>query len=71
MGDQEDFIGCTIKREITKMKLKISQPDLINKTTKVFNKDVKSLMAFNTPATSHKGIVYNQEKVTNISYNLH
>ena len=37
MGELEEFIGCTIKRDLTKMNLKIYQPDLINKMTQVFN----------------------------------
>ena len=56
MGDLEDFIGCTIKCDLTNMILNIYQPNMINKTNQVF-KDVKSIMTFNTPATSHKGIV--------------
>ena len=42
------------------MTLKIYQPDIITKMTQGFNKDVKSIMTFNTPATPHKGIVCNQ-----------
>ena len=60
MGELEDFIGCSIKRDLTKMTLNISQPDIINKTTQGFNEDMQSLMTFNTPATSHKGVVRNQ-----------
>ena len=41
MDEIEDFLGYTINRDFTKMTLKISQPDLINKTTQGFNKDVK------------------------------
>ena len=37
MGELEDFIGCTIKQDLTKINLKISQPDLINKMTQGFN----------------------------------
>ena len=44
MGELVDFIGCIIKIDLTKMTLKIYQPDLINKMTQVFNEDVKSLM---------------------------
>ena len=66
----EEFIGCTIKCDITKMTLNISQPDISKKMTQGFNKDVKSLMTFNTPDTPHQGIVCNQEKYTNISDNL-
>ena len=42
------------------MILKIYQPDLINRMTKEFNKDVKSLMNFNNPATLYKWILHNQ-----------
>ena len=60
MGELKDFIKCTINHELTKTTLKISQPDLINKTTQGFNKDVKLLMTLNTPDTQHKRIVCNQ-----------
>ena len=46
------------------MTLNISQPDLINKMTQLFNEDVKSLMTFNTIVTPNKGIVRNQETDT-------
>ena len=61
MGELEKFVRCMIKCEITKIPLKIYQPHLIIKTTQVLNKDVKSLMIFNTPDTPHKSIVRNQE----------
>ena len=61
MGEIEDFIGCTIKREFTKMTPNISQLDLINYMTQGFNKDMKSLMTFNNPATPNKGVLRNQE----------
>ena len=60
MGELEDFTWFTIKRDLTKTNLNIYQPDLINKMTQVFNKNVKSLMTFNILATPHKGIVRNQ-----------
>ena len=50
MGELEDFIGCMIKRDLTKMTLNISQPDPINKMIQGFNRDMKSLMTFNTPS---------------------
>ena len=37
MGELEEFIRFTIKRDLTKMTLKISQTDLINKMTQGFN----------------------------------
>ena len=70
MGELEDFIVCMTKRELTKTNFNISQPDLINKTIQVFNKDVKSLMTFNNPATPHKDVVCNKYTDTIISYNL-
>ena len=70
MGELDYFIGCTINRDLTKMILKIYQPDLINNMTQVFNEDVKSLMTFNTLATTHKGIVRNQETDTKVPYYL-
>ena len=70
MVELEEFIGCTIKCNFTKMNLNISQLDIIKKMTQGFNKDVKLIMTFNTPDTPHQGIVCNQEKYTNISENL-
>ena len=66
IGKLESFIGCTIKRDLTKMNLKIYQLDIINKTNQGFNEDMKSIIAFNTPATPHEGIVRNQETDTKI-----
>ena len=48
MGELDEFIGCEIKGDLTKMTLKISQPDLITMMTQGFNKDLKSLITFNT-----------------------
>ena len=59
-GPLEDFVGCMIKCDLTKMTLKIYQPYLIAKITQVFNDYMKLLMTFNTPDKSHKGIVHNQ-----------
>ena len=33
MGRLEEFVGCTIKRDLTKTTLNISQPHIITKTT--------------------------------------
>ena len=71
MSELEDFVGCAIKRDLTNMTLNISQPDIINKIYHRFNRDVKSLMIFNNPATLHKGIASNQETVTKIPYDIH
>ena len=60
MGELEDLAGCTIKRDITKMTINISQPDIITKMPQEFNKNEKSLITFNIPATPHKWIVRNQ-----------
>ena len=60
MSELEDFVGCMIKRDLTKTTINISQPDLITNMTQGFNEDVKSLMNLNTPNTTHKGIVCNQ-----------
>ena len=60
-GELEDFVECTPKCDLTKMTLKIYQLHLIIKMTQGFNEDVKSLMTFNTPYTSYKGVVSNQE----------
>ena len=70
MGELEDFVGCMIKRELTKTTLNISQPYLITNMTQGFNKDMKSLIYFNTASTPHKGIVPNKETYTKISYNI-
>ena len=70
MGELEDFVGCTINWDLTKMTLNIYQSDLTTKVTQVFNKDVKSLMTFNTPDIPHKGIVRNQETDKTISYDI-
>ena len=70
MGEIEDFVGCKIKSEITKMALKIYQSYIITNANQGFNKYVKSFVTFNTPATPHRGIVLNQETETKIPYNL-
>ena len=41
MGPLEDFVGCTIKRDLTNTILKIYQPNLSTKMTQGFNEDVK------------------------------
>ena len=41
MGELEDFVGCTIKRDTTKMNLNIYQPHLITRINQAFNKDMK------------------------------
>ena len=71
MGEIEDFIGCTIKSDLTKMTLKIYQQYIITNITQGFNEDMKSIMTFNNLATPHEGIVINQETDTEISYDLH
>ena len=38
MGELEDFVECAIKRDLTKVTLKVSQPDLVNKMNQGFNK---------------------------------
>ena len=60
MGGLEKHLWYTIKHYLTKMTLKIYQPDIITNMTQGFNKDMKSLMTFNIPDTPHKGIVCNQ-----------
>ena len=59
-GTIEDFVGCTVKHDLTKMTFMISQLHVITKMTQGLNKDVKSPTAFNTPATPHEGIVSNK-----------
>ena len=41
MDELEDFIESTIKHDLTKITLKIYQPDLITKMTQGLNKDVE------------------------------
>ena len=65
MGKLKDFVGCMVNRDLIKMTLNIYEPLLITKMIKL-----KSLMKFNTSASLHKGIIYNQEIDTIISYNL-
>ena len=66
MGGIEEFLVCMIKRDLTKMTLNIYQLDLISNMTQGFNEYMKSLMTFNTPATSHKVFFCYQETDTNI-----
>ena len=40
MGELEEFVGCTIKRDLINMALNISQPYLVHKITQEFNEDV-------------------------------
>ena len=49
-----------IRRDLTKMTLDIYETDIITKITQGFNEDVKSHMTFNTPDTTHQGVVLNQ-----------
>ena len=56
----KDFVRCTIKRDLTNIKLNIYQPYLITKTTQVFNNHINSIDNFDTPDTPHKGIVRNK-----------
>ena len=37
MGELEESVGCTIKRDITNITLKIYEPHIINKTAQGFN----------------------------------
>ena len=60
MSELENFWGCTIKHDLTKMTLNIYQTHLITKMAQVFNNYVKSLMTFNASSILHKGIVNNQ-----------
>ena len=53
MGPLEEFLGWTIKRELTNMTLNFSQSELISKND--------SITIFNTPTTSHKEILCQQE----------
>ena len=59
-GELDDFVGCRMKCDLTKMTLKTCQPHLITKMTQEFNNNMKSLMNSNTPSTPHKEMVRNQ-----------
>ena len=41
MGDLEDFIGCTFKRDLTNMTLKIYQTNKVNKMNRGFKEGVQ------------------------------
>ena len=60
MGELQDFIGCMIKSDLTKMTLNVYQHYLINNMTQGFNEEMKSPINFNTPNSPHKGMVSNQ-----------
>ena len=70
MDELEDFVGCTIKCDLSKMAFNISQIYIINKMTQLFKEDLKSLMTFNAPATPHNGIVRDQETDIKSFYGL-
>ena len=70
MDELEDFLGSTLNCDLTNMTINIYQPHIITKMTQGFNKDMISLITFDTPATPHKGIVCNQETDEKISYDL-
>ena len=56
MGELEDFLGYEIERGLTNKTLNIYQPHLITKITQGFNKDVKSLITFNTQLHRIRGL---------------
>ena len=58
MGELEDFVGCTIRRDLTKITLNISH--IIDKKKQGLKKGVKSLMTINTPVAPNLGIVRNK-----------
>ena len=60
MGKVKDFVGFTIKCDLTKMALNIYQPHLINNFNQGFNKYAISLMTLNNKSTPYKGVVRNQ-----------
>ena len=66
MGEIEYCLGCKIRCDLTNMNLNVYQPHIITKITQGFDKDLISLMNFNTPDTLHKGVVRNQDIETNI-----
>ena len=41
MVELEDLVGCKIKRDLTKMTINISQPDITNNMDQLFNKEMK------------------------------
>ena len=70
MDELEDFVGCKIKCDLSKMAFNISQIYIINKMTQLFKEDLKSLMTFNAPDTPHDWIVRDQEIDIKSSYDL-
>ena len=61
----EDFIGCTITRKGNQVTL--HQPDLIKKLLMKFEKEIKDLKPYDTPAAAGTRIVRNQEDGTLLS----
>ena len=66
----EDFLGYTIKHDLSEMMIKIYQPNIITKMNQGVNKDMKSLMTFNKPTAQHKGVVSYPVTDTKISNNI-
>ena len=61
MGPLEKLLVCTIKHNLIKKTLNISQSNLIRKIIQGFNNVVKSLMTFNIPATPNN--IYRRDTV--------
>ena len=66
MGELEDFLGYEIERGLTNKTLNIYQPHLITKITQGFNKDVKSLITFNTQLHRIRGLYGIKKQTQNI-----
>ena len=60
MVELEEFIVYTVKCDLTKMTLKISQTHIITIITQGFNDDLKLHMNLNTPDKMRKRVVLNQ-----------
>ena len=54
MGPLEDFVGWTIKNELTNMTLNNYQPEPIHINDLIFLNYVKLIATFNTPTTLQK-----------------
>ena len=66
MCEVYDFVGYTIKRDLTKMNLNIYQQDRTTNMIQRFNKYVKSLMTFNTQLHQIRALCVVKKKTQNI-----
>ena len=65
MVELEDLVGCKIKRDLTKMTINISQPDITNNMDQLFNKEMKQCINFNNQATPQRGLCVIEKRTQN------